>query len=465
MVITLDDILKILQLYDKEKSIVEELFGNSKAIVRIASFVKLLIQNPALTNDDAQSQKRKLTCRELINLYRLLIDIGGELIDKRVEENTATLKTIIRLLELFYPKMEEYPRTKLRQKTVDETFERVFRTLDKYKIFDNDPEQFLNLCAYMRDNYEDWRVFFFVLGNNDDPIHWLEYYSSTDSQQRNLAFKECNRGQYYHQIVQALWMLKQLNIMTKQNVNIIKRICLPKIKYFSNLPALIDICAITHENLLLHKWDYEEFKREKDEKLTDSSSEYRGKHVQRWLVELFATYELLDKAIQTSSEKDLSKFINSFDNLSNYGFYSNSQKKTLQTYCATIRTLHDHKLLTPELVLVILGYSEPQLLLKIILHLNKKPNSDELYCLKNLRIPKNQNEDVVVLFNKNLEKHEIIKNARVLAQGHRSRMSVFASLPRDVLVEIAKFTATTLSESEAKRLASQHFDKPMKKSR
>lgn len=57
------------------------------------------------------------------------------------------------------------------------------------------------------------------------------------------------------------------------------------------------------------------------------------------------------------------------------------------------------------------------------------------------------------------EKLEIVKNTRLLAQGHRDNNSVFFQLPKEILIEIAAYTSDS-DKSNAYKIAFNHFNKP-----
>jgi hypothetical protein len=448
--ITFEALQNILRLYDKEKSISEWLFGNSKVIVVIENFVRstqIVAKEKTPTN-----LKRELTNRELVDFFRLLVNI-------EVQEDTAAYKAVLRLLELFYPKTEK-TRTKLRQYTTDRHLEGVFKSLDKFKFFNDDPNQFITLCDFFHENHQkNWFFFYFVF-SDFGRIGALE--GNSQEGLRPAYAKPYSDEEYYYQIVQALWMLKQLNMTTSSILTIIKQICKPKIEQNNCLSDLIDICVITHDNLLGQKFSYEEQLEEWNSKQHYSSYEFRERTTQRWVFKLFNSYKLLSKAIKTTSknnESHLPIFVNSFIELSKYSFYSTPEREKVEEYCTTVKKLNDCNFLTPSLVLVILGHPDPLFLLKLILQLNRKPTSDnELNCLKNFRAQPNVGEDLIADFNSKLEKQNVVKTSRLLGHAFRDRSNRIASIPRDVLLEIAKSGASTLNEADKTKLATKYFN-------
>ena len=61
----------------------------------------------------------------------------------------------------------------------------------------------------------------------------------------------------------------------------------------------------------------------------------------------------------------------------------------------------------------------------------------------------------------NLERQEIVKNARVLAQGGRSNSSFFSSLPPETLVSITGHTRTEhFTQEDAEKISRDNFNKP-----
>lgn len=505
--ITIEDIQNILEAYNKKKtifrSIFKSIFEDSDELFKIKKFVES-IQDADVRNGIRANPKRQLTSQELIDFYRLLINI-------KIHEKSASSETIISLLELFYPK-EATPRTKTREYLSDSYFENVFRTLDKFKFF-YEPNHFVYLCDYIANNNKGWRTYYFTfyapLTGIHDPIDLLDYYSNSE---------RVELGHYYYAIARALWMLKQLNMLTPKNVDILKNICLPKTPQISALSTLIDICASTHENLLFTKWHYEKFVKleEKSGKGIEyihasQSLEFIKDYIQKWLVRLFSAYRLLIES-QTKSGEGLSKFIDFFDsslkweNINNY-FYSDSQRDMVNSYSETLKTLHDHQLLTPSAVLIILSHSDPQSLLdnkEYLMEVARKLPECESYAILRrvllsdkemfLRMIKNDNdlkelaaqfpkedllqsknrEQLIVLFER---KEAIIKNkkplsqvgvaASVLGQAYREVVSGSnpngffrnISMPRELLIEIAKHAANDHSR-EAQEKAEKNIDKP-----
>ena len=503
--ITIEDIQKILGLH-------RFIFRDSDELVKIKKFVQS-IQDANVRDGTRTSQKRNLDCQELIDFYRLLINI-------KMHEKSDFSATIISLLELFYPK-EDKPRTKTREYSSDTHFEDVFRTLDKFKFF-YDPNHFLYLCDFIANNNKGWRAYYFTfyapIGGTNDPIDLLDGCSNNEVDGcSNNEGVELSR--YYYAIVRALWMLKQLNMLTSKNVDILKKICLPMASQINALSTLIDFCAVTHENLLFTKWHYEKFikaeeKKGRDYKLESQSLDRIQNYIRRWLVGLFDAYRLLIIESQTKSGEALSRFIDFFessqewDDMNKY-FYSDSERdmgNMVDRYSKTLRMLHDHQLLTPSAALIILRHSDPQSLLdnkEYLIEVARTLPECESYAIIQrvlfdkemfLRMVKDDSdlkeladrfqkedllqsknhEELIVIFER---KEAIIKNKKPLSQvgvaasvlGQAFREVVNGSnpngffknilIPRELLIEIVQHAANDHSK-EAQEKAHKSINKP-----
>lgn len=459
--ITIKKIQDILKCYDEEKGVFRSIFWDSDEISRIKSFIRI-IYDLDQTNNVTTSTERALSSQELIDFYRLLIDI-------KLRENTRSSEAIMKLLDLFYPKCcDNHYKVYL--------FDGIFRTLDRFGFFSN-PNHFINLLELIaNNNFLDIFNFYFkcdfMLLVHDIPcnnaIDALYYYSS--------IAKDISLHRYYYEIVRAIWMLKQLNMLTIHNIDILKNICKPREKEIPYLSKIIDICSRTHESLLFVKWHYEKY-MEVEKKIglgidcqLENLSLRLGKYSRsKWLVRLFEAYRLLIQS-QFDPDIELSRFVDCFVSsriqICEYfraNFFCDLRINIVTKYSNTLETLSNKHLLSPDLALVILNHSEPDLLLRLLIQLNKKGFSEsELYCLRNFDCLDNEDRDLVPLFYMALERQEIIKNSRILFQAWSSDQdNLFEILPYEILIRIVQLTATNLDDKEASKLAAENFNTPV----